>query len=220
MKAVRFALATFIAGALFAAAPSALASNGKGGGVQRSGKCSAASTWKLSLKPDNGQIEVQFEVDQNVVGDTWNVRMTDNGTQIFKGTRVTQAPSGSFEVRKLTANLAGADRIVAKATNATTGRDLPRSRVDLIPRQSDQRLHTTPEARARDIPSPGLFFMTMAGQVGGAEFSSILFRTLTVSRCRECRTLLWVPSLLPPGDSPHAQSMLPVAKTRAPDLAL
>jgi hypothetical protein len=89
--------------------------------VTKSGPCSAASTWKLSLKPDAGQIEVQFEVDQNVVGDTWNVRMTDNGTQIFKGKRVTQAPSGSFEVRKLTANLAGTDHIVGKATNPATG---------------------------------------------------------------------------------------------------
>ena len=121
MKAVRFILATVLAGSLLAAAPVAMASNGKGGGVTKSGPCSAASTWKLSLKPDNGRIEVQFEVDQNVVGDTWNVRMTDNGTQIFKGKRVTQAPSGSFEVRKLTANLAGSDHIVAKATNPTTG---------------------------------------------------------------------------------------------------
>ena len=120
MKAVRFILATFLAGSLLAAAPMAMASNGKAT-VKKSGPCSATSTWKLALGLDNGRIEVQFEVDQNVVGDTWNVRMTDNGTQIFKGKRVTQAPSVSFEVRKLTANLAGSDHIVAKATNPTTG---------------------------------------------------------------------------------------------------
>jgi hypothetical protein len=121
MKTFRFALAAIIAGSLLAAAPVAMASSGKGGDVKKSGPCSTTSNWKLKLGTDNNKIEVEFEVDQNVVGDTWNVRMTDNGTQIFKGNRVTQAPSGSFEVRKLTANLAGADRIVAKATNATTG---------------------------------------------------------------------------------------------------
>jgi hypothetical protein len=120
MKAVRFALATLLAGSLLAAAPSALASSGQAT-VTKSGPCSATSTWKLALGRDNGQIEVQFEVDENVVGDTWAVRMADNGTQIFKGRRVTQAPSGSFEVRKLTADLAGTDHIVAKATNLSTG---------------------------------------------------------------------------------------------------
>jgi hypothetical protein len=121
MRTFRFALAALIAGSLLVAAPAAMASSGKGGDVKKSGHCSTTSTWKLKLGTDNSKIEVEFEVDQNVVGDTWNVRMTDNGTQIFKGKRVTQAPSGSFEVRQLTANLAGADHIVAKATNATTG---------------------------------------------------------------------------------------------------
>jgi hypothetical protein len=120
MKTFRFALAAIIAGSLLAAAPVAMASSGKAD-VKKSGPCTTTSTWKLKLGTDNNKIEVEFEVDQNVVGDTWNVRMTDNGTQIFKGRRVTQAPSGSFEVRKLTANLAGADRIVARATNPTTG---------------------------------------------------------------------------------------------------
>ena len=120
MKAVRFALAAMIAGSMLAAAPSALASSGKAT-IKKSGPCSASSTWKLSLGLDNGQIEAQFEVDENVVGDTWKVRMTDNGTKFLKGQRVTQAPSGSFEVRKLTANQAGTDHIVAKATNASTG---------------------------------------------------------------------------------------------------
>jgi hypothetical protein len=100
--------------------PSALASGG-GADVVKSGSCSASSTWKLKLKAeDNGQIEADYEVDQNKVGVTWNVRMTDNGNVFFKGHRTTQAPSGSFEVRKLTDNLPGTDRIVARATNPAT----------------------------------------------------------------------------------------------------
>jgi hypothetical protein len=93
----------------------------KGGDVIRTGSCSGTSTWKLKVSPDNGRLEVDFEVDQNRAGDTWSVRMRDNGVLFFSGQRVTQAPSGSFEVRKLTANRAGADNIVARATNLRTG---------------------------------------------------------------------------------------------------
>jgi hypothetical protein len=123
MKAIRLMVAGLLSGAVLASAmltaPSALASGGAD--VQRSGSCSASSTWKLKLKAeDGGQIEVDYEVDQNKVGDVWNVRMTDNGNVFFKGHRTMQAPSGSFEVRKLTNNLAGTDRIVARATNPAT----------------------------------------------------------------------------------------------------
>lgn len=62
-----------------------------------------------------------MEVDSNRVGQTWTVRITDNGMQIFAGNRVTQAPSGSFTVRTLTANRAGVDHFVGTARNATTG---------------------------------------------------------------------------------------------------
>jgi hypothetical protein len=125
MKAIRLMVAGLLSGAVLAGAvlmtgPNALASGG-GADVTKSGSCSGSSTWKLKLKAeDNGQIEADYEVDQNKVGDVWNVRMTDNGNVFFKGHRTTQAPSGSFEVRKLTDNLSGTDRIVAKATNPAT----------------------------------------------------------------------------------------------------
>jgi hypothetical protein len=119
MKTIRVMVAGLLAGAVLMIGPSALASGGAD--VQKSGSCSASSNWKLKLKAeDGGQIEVDYEVDQNKVGVTWNVRMTDNGNVFFKGHRTTQAPSGSFEVRKLTDNLQGTDRIVAKATNPAT----------------------------------------------------------------------------------------------------
>ncbi len=122
----RLALAGLLAGAMVFAAPiAASASHGdgitKGGGVRASGKCSAQSTWKLKAKPDNGRIEVEFEVDSNVIGQTWNVALTDNGTQVFKGTKITQGPSGSFTVHKLITNRAGTDKIGGRATNPATG---------------------------------------------------------------------------------------------------
>ena len=103
---------------LLSTAPVATA---KAGDVIKRGSCSAASDWKLKLSPQDGNIEVEFEVDSNVVGQTWQVRLTKNGTQIFSGTKVTQAPSGSFTVRKVTSNPAGTDTIRGRAMNAATG---------------------------------------------------------------------------------------------------
>jgi flavin-dependent dehydrogenase len=103
---------------LLAAAPAAMA---KDGDVIKRGSCSGASDWKLKLSPQDGKIEVEFEVDSNRVGQTWNVRITKDGTQIYSGTKVTQAPSGSFTVRKVTSNGAGDETIRARAVNAATG---------------------------------------------------------------------------------------------------
>jgi len=104
--------------ALLGTAPVAMANAGD---VIKQGACSGSSDWKLKLSPDNANIQVEFEVDSNVVGQTWHVRLTQNGTKIFGGARVTQAPSGSFTVRKLTPNLAGTDTIRGRAVNAATG---------------------------------------------------------------------------------------------------
>ena len=83
--------------------------------------CGAGATWKLRAKSDNGRIEVDFEVDSNRVGQTWAVRMTDNGVIVFNGTRRTVAPSGSFSVERLVTDRAGTDTFVAVAANPATG---------------------------------------------------------------------------------------------------
>lgn len=103
---------------LLGVAPMAMA---KDGDVIKRGSCSGASDWKLKLSPQDGKIEVEFEVDSNKVGQTWQVRLTKNGTRFFSGSRVTQAPSGSFTVRKVTSNPAGTDTIRGRAVNAATG---------------------------------------------------------------------------------------------------
>lgn len=89
--------------------------------VIREGPCSGASDWKLKASPENGRIEVEFEVDTNINGQNWQVRLSDNGTRIFQGTRTTVGPSGSFEVRVVTANRAGPDNILGNARNPQTG---------------------------------------------------------------------------------------------------
>ncbi len=110
------ALAVLVLASL-AAAPSASA---KAGDVIERGSCSGASTWKLKLSPEDGRIEVEFEVDQNVVGDTWRVRILHDGELVFAGKRTTEAPSGSFEVRIVRPNHAGTDRFVGRARNLST----------------------------------------------------------------------------------------------------
>ena len=104
--------------AIIQLAPAAVANDAD---VIREGNCSGASDWKLKLSPENGRLEVEFEVDQNVVGDTWRIRMLDQGEVFFTGRRTTQAPSGSFEVETVTTNRAGDDNVVARAVNLTTG---------------------------------------------------------------------------------------------------
>lgn len=109
--------AATLGGASLAGAPAALA----GDDVIREGPCSGASDWKLKVGPENGRLEVEFEVDSNVVGQTWRVRLLQDGERIFRGTRTTQAPSGSFEVRQLATDQPGSDKFVGQAVNPDTG---------------------------------------------------------------------------------------------------
>ena len=99
-------------------ATSALAGQGD---VIRQGSCSGRSDWKLKLSPEDGRIEVEFEVDQNVVGDRWRVRIRHDGDVAFRGTRITQGASGSFEVRIVEPNHAGSDAFRARARNLSSG---------------------------------------------------------------------------------------------------
>ena len=125
MKMINKRLVTLAAFPLFAVALVTMGSpaqaSGGGGGVAAGGTCSAGSTWALKAKPDDGQIDVEFEVDSNVAGQVWNVKLTDNGTKIFKGQRTTQGASSSFTVELQTPNMAGKDKFVGKATNKATG---------------------------------------------------------------------------------------------------
>ena len=116
-------VAALLSGALVAATLVAapMAASAKDGDIITRGSCTARSDWKLKLSPENGRIEVEFEVDQNRNGQRWNVTMKRNGNLFWRGARTTQPPSGSFEVRRLTRDGAGADRVVVRARNASSG---------------------------------------------------------------------------------------------------
>lgn len=131
MQKLTLTVFAVLAAVLVAFASTAAASGGSddpvgddhGGKVTRtlkSGTCSAASHSKLKVKTDDGRLETEFEVDQNRVGKRWRVTIKRNGSTVFRGIRKTQAPSGSFEVRRLLAG--GADsRIVATARALGSG---------------------------------------------------------------------------------------------------
>ena len=117
-RIITSAVAGMLAVGALAVGPVAMA---KDGDVIRRGSCSGAADWKLKLSPENGRIEVEFEVDQNRNGQDWRVQLYRNGNRFFNGIRTTHAPSGSFEVRQVTGNRPGTDRFVATARNLNSG---------------------------------------------------------------------------------------------------
>jgi hypothetical protein len=90
------------------------------GAVIRTGHCTGPSTWKLTLKHDNGRIESDLEVQTPASGQTWHYVMKDNGIRFAAGNKVTMA-DGSFSVTRFAPNALGTDQIVARANNLTTG---------------------------------------------------------------------------------------------------
>jgi hypothetical protein len=94
-------------------APAAVA---KDGDVRVAGTCTGATTSKLKLSPEDGGLEVEFEVDQNRNGVRWQVVLFRNGKRVDSRVGVTGGRSGSFEARFVTGTRAGVDRFVARAT--------------------------------------------------------------------------------------------------------
>jgi hypothetical protein len=114
----RFVTALVVGVLLMIPATSALAGQND---VIRRGSCSGQSDWKLKLSSQDGGIEVEFEVDQNVVGDRWRVKIRHDGDLALRTTRTTRGASGSFEVRTVEPNSAGSDAFRARARNLSTG---------------------------------------------------------------------------------------------------
>jgi hypothetical protein len=124
-RIVTIAFTLAVAAAALTVAPLASARDGED--VRVRGACTQASTAKLKLSPENGRIEVEFEVDQNRNGVPWRVKLRRNGTLVVSATAVTRGPSGSFELRRV---LSGAHAtVVAVATRASGERCTARARI-------------------------------------------------------------------------------------------
>ncbi len=89
--------------------------------VVETGSCDGSSDWKLKLSSEDSGIEAEFEVDQNVSGDQWKVKIRHDGDVVYKDTKTTHGASGSFEVRIVENDNAGTDAFKAKAKNQSTG---------------------------------------------------------------------------------------------------
>lgn len=86
----------------------------------RRGSCTGSTDWKIKASPDNGGIEVEAEIDSNVNGQTWRWVLRHDGDVVDRGRKETQAPSGSFEVRRHTDDNAGTDGFKFRAVNPGT----------------------------------------------------------------------------------------------------
>jgi hypothetical protein len=119
------AAAGLVVGALVAA-PVAIGRDGSISAAGRDdvrvgGTCTASSTSKLKLSPEDGKVEVEFEVDENRVGKVWNVTVRRNGTQVVSRSARTRGPSGSFEVRAVVSAGSPKTNVVAVARRRGTG---------------------------------------------------------------------------------------------------
>src|ERR671914_1295390 len=112
---------TILTALLVAALVPTVASARANPGILKTGTCSNGADWKLKAKHEDGLIEVEFEVDQNVSGRRWNVTLRRDGARVFHGVRTTRPPSGSFEVNRRIRNPGGPDRITAVAPAAASG---------------------------------------------------------------------------------------------------
>ena len=92
----------------------------KDGDIIRRGQCANGTKTKLEASPENGQIEVEYEIDDAAPGERWRIILRKNGKVILRTNARTNA-FGEIEVRKLTANAAGRDRIEAVAKRAGGG---------------------------------------------------------------------------------------------------
>lgn len=88
--------------------------------VARHGNCSGQADWKLKVAPENGRLQVEFEVQHATVGDHWQVKIRENGSRLLSSGKVVRA-DGSFDVKHRANNTSGPDRFVARATNASSG---------------------------------------------------------------------------------------------------
>src|SRR4051794_26230200 len=97
MNTIKHALAVLTTSALIAVGGPALASHGGNAGrALRTGTCSDGSTWKLKVKADDNQFEVEAEVDSDHAGQAWGWRIKDVGSVAASGSATTGGRSGSF----------------------------------------------------------------------------------------------------------------------------
>jgi len=108
-------LASVAAAAVLATVSVPTAAQAAGAAKINSGGCSGAAEWKLKLSPQNGGIEVEYEIDASRRGQQWRVTLFHDGRRFTRDVFTTAGRSGSFTVRRVESNRAGGDRITGHA---------------------------------------------------------------------------------------------------------
>lgn len=110
------AVALGLAALTVAAAPAASAKSPR---VIETEQCGPAFT-KLKVSPEDGRMEVEYELDQNRTGKRWSLRLDLDGRQVATASRVTAGRSGSFEWRVVTSDPAGTNTWTVTARRGGT----------------------------------------------------------------------------------------------------
>lgn len=113
------AIVTASLGVGLLAVASAPAASAKSPRVIETAQCGPVFT-KLKVSPEDGGMEVEYELDQNRTGKRWSLRMSLDGQQVASGSRVTAGRSGSFEWRVVTADPAGTNTWTVTARRGST----------------------------------------------------------------------------------------------------
>jgi len=92
----------------------------KDGDLIRRGKCANGIKTKLKASPENGQIEVEYELDNAAPNSLWQITLRKNGVVILRTNRRANS-FGDLNVRKVTPNGNGSDRIEAIARRSSGG---------------------------------------------------------------------------------------------------
>jgi hypothetical protein len=119
-KLARFGMAGLMAATLVAGASPAFAGDDQE--VIRRGTCSQGSQWKVRIRTDGAdRLDLNFEVDSDVGGQTWRAGMEYNGDIVFNGFATTDQVDGEFDIDVEVANQAGRDTLRAAARLPQTG---------------------------------------------------------------------------------------------------
>jgi hypothetical protein len=110
-------IAVALAASLVVAVTPGLARDGKDDRpeVRVAGTCSGGAKAKLRLRADNGEIELEFEIEHARAGVLWRVALVHERRVAWKGSARTRRPSGSFAVERALPDLPGYDTVTARA---------------------------------------------------------------------------------------------------------
>lgn len=89
---------------------------------RREGSCSGGpSEWKLVVRQESAStLRIRYEIEGGAAGQTWQLFISDNGTRIYAGNKVSGS-DGYVRVGRETANRSGTDLIKATGVNLVSG---------------------------------------------------------------------------------------------------